>query len=340
MEVQGFTRLCILATLLALTVTVFGAFVRLSHAGLSCPDWPGCYGQLVVPQDAAEVAKANSNFPQRPVDAPRAWKEMIHRYLASALGLLIVGLAVLAWRRRSRPGQGLFLPLLLVLLVIAQGALGMWTVTLLLKPIIVTAHLLGGLTTTALLWWMALRHGALFTGYARPLLNNAGASLGPWVLLGIAVLYAQLSLGGWVSANYAALACVDFPLCQGELLPAMDFKNALIPWRGLGIDYEGGILATKARVTIHLMHRLGALVVFLYLSGLALTMMRRDRDRRLKNVGAALLLVLLLQIALGIANVLLSLPLPVAVAHNAVAAILLLTLVLTYHVSRPAPIVI
>ena len=216
----------------------------------------------------------------------------------------------------------------------------MWTVTLLLKPIVVTAHLLGGLTTTALLWWMALRHGGLFTGYARPLLNNDGARIAPWVLLGIVVLYGQLFLGGWVSTNYAALACADFPLCQGELLPDLDFAAAMTPWHGLGIDYEGGILATDARVTIHLMHRAGALVVLFYLGTLAFMMMRGDRDRRLKNAGAVLAIVLLVQIGLGIANVLLSLPLLVAVAHTGMAAVLLMTLVLAYHVSRAAPIVI
>ena len=154
----------------------------------------------------------------------------------------------------------MFLPVVLVLLVIAQVALGMWTVTLLLKPIVVTAHLLGGLTMTALLWWVALRHGGLFTGYARPLLNNDGVSFAPWILIGIVVLYVQLFLGGWVSTNYAALVCADFPLCQGQLLPTLDFEKAMTPWHGLGIDYEGGILATDARVTIHLMHRFGALV--------------------------------------------------------------------------------
>jgi cytochrome c oxidase assembly protein subunit 15 len=187
---------------------------------------------------------------------------------------------------------------------------------------------------------MALRHGGLFTGYARPLLNDDGVALGPWILLGIAVLYMQLFLGGWVSTNYAALACTDFPLCQGQLLPAVDFRAALTPWHGLGTDYEGGILSTKARVTIHLMHRLGAVIALLYLGGLAVLMMRSDRDRRLKHVGAVLLIVLVLQVVLGIANVLLSLPLPVAVAHNGVGAALLLTLVLTYHVTRPAPVVI
>ena len=340
MGIQGFTRLWVLATLLALTVTVFGAYVRLSHAGLSCPDWPGCYGQIAVPEEPKAVARANQAFPQRPVDVPRAWKEMVHRYLASALGLLIVGLAIIAWRRRRQPGQPLFMPMFLVLLVIAQGALGMWTVTLLLKPIIVTAHLLGGLTTTALLWWMALRHGGLFTGFERPLVNDDGARLAPWVLFGVVLLYLQLFLGGWVSTNYAALACTDFPLCQGELVPALDFDNAFTPWHGLGIDYEGGILATDARVTIHLMHRLGALVVFIYLAGLAFVMLRPERDKRLKKAAVTLMLVLVTQVGLGIANVILSLPLTVAVAHNGVAALLLLTMVLTYHVTRPAPIVI
>lgn len=340
MGIQGFTRLWVFATLLALTVTVFGAYVRLSHAGLSCPDWPGCYGQIGVPQGAADVAQANKAFPQRPVDAPRAWKEMVHRYLAGALGLLIIGLAVIAWRRRHQPGQVVFLPMMLVLLVIIQAALGMLTVTLLLKPIVVTAHLLGGLTTVVLLWWMALRHGGLFTGYARPLRNDDGVTFRPWVIVGIVVLYVQLFLGGWVSTNYAALACVDFPLCQGKVIPNLDLRDAFTPWHGLGINFEGGILATDARVTIHFLHRLGALVVFLYLGGLAWSMTRRHRDRRLRSIGVVLISVLVLQIALGIANVMLSLPLPVAVGHNGVAAILLLTMALTYHVTRPAPVVI
>ena len=340
MSIRWFSRLCICATVLALIVTIFGAYVRLSHAGLSCPDWPGCYGQVLVPQTDEAVIQANSAFPERLLDASRAWKEMIHRYLASILGLLILAIAITAWQRRHRPGQKVLLPFMLVLLVAAQGALGMWTVTLLLKPIMVTAHLLGGLTTTMLLWWLSLRSGGLFTGYAKPLTNNDGVAMYRWLLFGVVLLYIQLFLGGWVSTNYAALACSDFPLCQGEILPPLDFENAFTPWHGLGINYEGGILATDARVTIHLMHRVGALVVLLYLGALALMMMPKRRDWRLRNAGRALLAVLILQIVLGISNVLLGLPLLVAVAHNGVAALLLLTLVSVCHVIRPAAVVI
>jgi cytochrome c oxidase assembly protein subunit 15 len=336
MSLQNLTRLCIAATVLGLVVVALGAYVRLSHAGLSCPDWPGCYGQIVVPQQPDEVAQANSAFPQRPVDVARAWKEMAHRYLAGALGLVIAAITFSAWRRRARPGQQVGLPSAVLALVVVQALLGMWTVTLLLKPAVVTAHLLGGITTTALLWWLALRPGGLFTGYSRPLLSAGTGRLVPWVLLGLVLLYLQIFLGGWVSTNYAALACPDFPLCQGQLLPPLDLASALRPWHGLGIDYEGGILATEARVTIHVLHRMGALVVLLYLGVLGWRLVRGGHDRRLKTAGAALVVVLLAQVGLGVANVVLGLPLWVAVSHNAVAALLLLTLVTVYHVVRPA----
>ncbi len=335
MSLRFFTRLCVTATVVGLLVTMLGAYVRLSHAGLSCPDWPGCYGRMVVPQQPDAVAQANAQFPERPVDVPRAWKEMAHRYLAGALGLIIAAMAWVAWRRRALPGQQLALPAVVLVLVILQALLGMWTVTLLLKPIVVTGHLLGGVTTTALVWWLALRHGGLFTGYSRPLLYDGARRYVPWMTLGLALLYLQIFLGGWVSTNYAALACPDFPLCQGRLLPDLDLENALRPWHGLGIDYEGGILATDARVTIHVLHRAGALVVLLYLGALSWLLIRGNHDWRLKASGGALALVLLTQIGLGVANVVLGLPLWVAVAHNAGAAVLLLTLVTVYHVLRP-----
>lgn len=336
MTVQGFTRLCMLATALAVTVAVFGAFVRLTNAGLSCPDWPGCYGQSLVPGAQGDVSRADDGYAQRPLDVHRARTEMIHRYLAGLLGLFILSIAVTAWRRRIRPGQQLAIPFVLVLLVVFQAFLGIWTITPSLKPLVVTAHLLGGFTITALLWWVALRHGGLFTGYSRPLLGSASPSLAPWIILGLLVLYTQIFLGGWVSTSYAALACPDFPLCQGELLPTTDFNNAEQLRHGVEIDYDGGILSTDARVTIHLLHRLGALVAFVYLGALALMLLRGDHDLRLRVSGAVLALVLLFQVGLGIANVLLGLPLAVAVAHNAGAILLLLTLVSVYHMARPA----
>ena len=335
MSVQAFSRLCVVATVLALVVVVFGAYVRLSHAGLSCPDWPGCYGQLLVPEHPAEVSRANEVYPERPVDVPRAWKEMVHRYLAAALGLLICAIAWQAWRRRARPGQMVLLPILVAALVVFQGLLGMWTVTLLLKPLVVTAHLLGGFPTVALLWWLALRHSGLFTGYSRPLLGVHTERLVPWIGVGLVLLYLQITLGGWTSTNYAALACPDFPLCQGQLLPPLDFSSALKPWHGLGIDYEGGILATDARVTIHLLHRVGAVVIALYLGFVAARLVLGNHDGRLRVAGLALAGVLAAQIALGIGNVVFGLPLSVAVAHNGVAALLLLTLVAVLHIARP-----
>lgn len=332
---SSFIKLSIVATLLALMVVVFGAYVRLSNAGLSCPDWPGCYGGLLVPDAPADVEAANQAYPDRPLDAPRAWKEMVHRYLAGALGVLIVALAVWSWIRRRLPGQRLALPWLLVVLVVFQALLGMWTVTLLLKPVVVTAHLLGGLMTLSLLWWLALRQSGIFHHASRA---NATSVLAfrPWVQLGLALLIVQLTLGGWTSTNYAALACPDFPTCQGRLLPPLDFAEALRPWRGVGPNYEGGVLDNNARVTVHMLHRLGALVTLVYLGALCCAAVaRKSAPRPFRLCAGLTLVVLIAQVALGISNVLFGLPLSVAVAHNAVAALLLLCVLSMYHVCLP-----
>jgi cytochrome c oxidase assembly protein subunit 15 len=329
-----FSRISALSVVLALVVVVLGGYVRLSHAGLSCPDWPGCYGQLLVPADEKEVASANLAYPERPLDAERAWKEMIHRYLAGLLGLVIIVMALSACKRRRDPAQQVTTPLLLVALVVFQALLGMWTVTLLLKPLVVVAHLLGGLTTAALCWWVFLRHvsapavnGGLLVQRSRLPRRLASAA--------IVVLLVQIGLGGWTSANYAALACVDFPLCNGKLWPEMAFAEAFLPWRGVGQNYEGGVLATEARVAIHLVHRLGALVTFLYLGFVAVFLMRSGLDRRLAACAGIMLALLMAQVSLGIGNVLLQLPLGVAVAHNAMAALLLLSTVSVYHMAAP-----
>lgn len=333
------TRLALAATGIALCVVVLGAYVRLSHAGLSCPDWPGCYGRIGVPQTEAAIAMANEAYPERPVNVPRAWKEMLHRYLAGVLGLVVLAMAVIAWRRRHRPGQSVALPVGIGLLVLAQAILGMWTVTLLLKPLVVTGHLLGGMTITVLLWWFALRNGGLVGGFAgstRPAL----ARYGPWVIGALALVYVQIFLGGWTSTNYAALACVDFPMCQGEAVPPLDMKTAFTLWHGLGRDYEGGILATDARVTIHFVHRVGALVVLVYVGLLAFFLLDRNNDLRLRVCGGIMLAMLLTQVGLGISNIVFSLPLPVAVMHNGVAALLLLSIATVYHVLRPPDVVV
>jgi len=333
MGAMTFRRVAFIATALAFSVVVLGAYVRLSDAGLGCPDWPGCYGQIDVPADPQRMAQANAAYPERPVEVDKAWKEMIHRYLAGVLGLLILGLAVLAWYRRKDPEQPVVLPFVLLALVIFQALLGMWTVTLLLKPVVVMAHLLGGMTTLALLWWLALRQGKSFEG--KPAAEH---SLRYWTLLGLILVGVQVMLGGWTSANYAALACPDFPTCQAQWWPAMDFQEALVLWRGVGVSYEYGVLDNDARVAIHMMHRLGAVLVLAYLGWLSWWILSRIRHRLVRTATIAVAVLLMIQVSLGIANVVLHLPLTIAVAHNGVAALLILALVALNHVLRPREI--
>ncbi|MGI9257942.1 MAG: COX15/CtaA family protein [Gammaproteobacteria bacterium] len=309
-----FQRLARAGTLLALIVVVVGAWVRLTDAGLGCPDWPGCYGQLVVPASAAEQAEATLAFPDRPLEAGKAWREMIHRYLASTLGLICLVMAGIAWRNRRDPSQPVGLPFVLLGVVIFQGLLGMWTVTLLLKPVIVMGHLLGGLTTLGLLSWLSRW---------RPATAGAVAASGGLAVIAAVVLVAQISLGGWTSANYAALACPDFPTCQTRWWPPVtDFREGFVMWRGLGIDYEGGVLDNPARVAIHFTHRLGAIIAALVIGLLGLKL---ARNPSLRLDGIAVLGTLALQLVLGISIVLFGVPLAVAVGHNGVAALLLLT---------------
>jgi len=324
-----FSRLSLIATVLALCVVVLGAYVRLSHAGLGCPDWPGCYGHIDVPKTQQEVERANALHPDRPVEAHKAWKEMIHRYFAGTLGLLVFSLAFLAWRNRRNPQQQVKIPLFLSAWIIFQALLGMWTVTIKLNPTIVMLHLMGGLTTLSLLWWISLRQMGLFSRLRQGLRQNDR-----WKKLafaGLLIVILQLMLGGWTSANYAALHCPDFPTCQGQWVPKLDFAEAFEPWHGTEHNFEGGILSNDARVTIHFTHRLGALVTFLYLGILGVLLLLGKAGQGMRNMGIALLVVLGLQVSLGIANVLLSLPLGVAVAHNGVGALLLLTVVTLNH---------
>ncbi|GAP65339.1 cytochrome oxidase assembly protein [Mizugakiibacter sediminis] len=359
-------KLAWFAAAFAFCVIVFGAFVRLSNAGLSCPDWPTCYGQATWPTHAHEIARANEAFPTRPVEAGKPWREQFHRMIAGTLGVLVLTLALVAvWRRpRARAlvllaaaaaalGVGLYmggrhaasallsaaaigLPLAVALrlpraapwrlavvalaVIIFQAMLGMWTVTLLLKPIVVMGHLLGGLTTFALLAYAALRLSRVGAD------GEEFARLRRFVALGVVLLAGQIALGGWTSANYAALACgyggSAFPHCLGQWWPATDFRQGFVLWREIGVNYEGGVLDLPARTAIQLAHRLGALVVFCYLGWLA----HRAARAGLRGYGVALGAALLAQVALGIGNVTLGLPLPVATAHNAVAALLLFAL--------------
>ena len=370
---RHFHRIAWLACALALGVIVFGAFVRLSNAGLSCPDWPTCYGRAAWPAAAADVGDHAASA-IRPFDDTRAWREQVHRMLAGTLGVLVLILALMAARRQrlglvqvlasaalvaasiplymrgehttaallaatgemillaaalrwwrqggSKTATGDSLPpiaALLLAVIVFQALLGMWTVTWLLKPIVVMGHLLGGLATFALLAWLAWR------ATDRPIRVPDAVLLRKLVAVGLALLVVQVALGGWTSANYAALSCgTDFPRCVGRWWPPHDFAAGFVLWRGIGVDYEGGVLDGAARIAIHMSHRMMAVVVFAYLLWLAVRLLRSPG---LFGQGVLLGVLLVAQVSLGIANVKLALPLPVAVMHNAGAALLLFVLV-------------
>lgn len=367
--------LALLAALFAFCIVMFGAFVRLSNAGLSCPDWPTCYGKATWPGHAQDIARANEDFPDRPYETHKAWREQVHRFLAGSLGFMVLAIAVMsAWRRRmavvavlasavfAAAGVAMYmrgaymvssllsalaiaLPLVAaatlgrpgawrigvaaLAVIIFQAMLGMWTVTLLLKPIVVMGHLLGGLATFALLAWAALRWWRVGTP------DDRFAALRTPVAVGIAVLVCQIALGGWTSSNYAALACgTDFPQCLGQWWPQTDFPQAFVLWRGIGVNYEGGVLDMAARSAIQMAHRIGALVTFLYLGWLSHRLARGG----LRKVGIAVAVVLVAQVLLGIGNVHLGLPLPVATAHNGVAALLLFTLLAALASTQRLPV--
>lgn len=313
---KRFHRLATIAAVVTFCVIILGAWVRLSHAGLGCPDWPGCYGVLTWPNAPHEVDAANLAFPERPVEIGKAWREMVHRYLAGILILLVVALNWRAWRGGEETRHLRLVSGILLAWILFQAALGMWTVTLKLKPIIVMAHLLGGMATFSLLIWLCMR-----STYANVF---APRRLRKWVLAAMAVLVAQIALGGWTSANYAALACPDLPTCLGQWWPDTDFDEAFQLWRGIGVDYEGGILDATARATIHVVHRVGGVIT---LAVLIVTGLYLRRYSRLMVPATALLGLISLQFLLGVLNIALKLPLANAVAHNGVAALVLGTLV-------------
>ena len=314
-----FRRIALAGALLAFVVVVLGAWVRLSAAGLGCPDWPGCYGHLTAGQAAQNLDVITNAFPERPFEEHKASKEMLHRYFAGALVLVIVALAGFAIRNRRDPAQPVKLPVLLVAIVGLQALLGMWTVTLLLKPLIVVLHLAGGLTTLSLLPGLPWA--------ARGQQDRRETGLRRLARVGLGILIFQILLGGWTSSNYAALACPDFPTCQNAYWPAMNADDAFVLWRGLGIDYEGGVLDHPARVAIHFVHRLGAVIAALVLGWLSVAAWRKARSRAVQLAGAAVGVVLVAQLVLGPLMVLEGLPLVLATAHNGVAAVLLVAVV-------------
>ena len=368
---KHYHRIAWIAVLLALAVIVFGGFVRLSNAGLSCPDWPTCYGQVTWPVHDHEVDAANAAF-ERPVESHKAWREQVHRHLAATLGVLVLVLALLA--ARKRPGglgsllgasalvalsipaytgvEGVFASnhavslalvvagelilllqairwsntdgarhaTLLLMVIVFQAMLGMWTVIWLVKPVIVMAHLLGGLLTMSLLAWLAWK-----TTPDTVLVQADAARLRRLLWVGLGLLVVQIALGGWTSANYAALSCgTHYPQCLGQWWPHADWREAFVLWRGIGVDYEGGVLDGPARVAIQLSHRLVAVLVFGHLLMVGIRMFRTPGLRWWATVLVGLLLA---QVTLGILNVKLALPLWTAVSHVAGAALLLFVIV-------------
>jgi cytochrome c oxidase assembly protein subunit 15 len=327
-------RLAIAGVLLCFIVVVLGAYVRLTAAGLGCPDWPGCYGAL-TPGGAAGSAHAQAAYAGRPLEVGKAWREMIHRYAVGTLSLLILVLALLALRARRTPLVSVPLVLALLATLIVQALLGMLTVTWRLNPLIVTLHLLFGLTTLALLWWLMLGLSQPATSWGASALRGPGHSISGGgavsyvsayrlTLLGLVALVVQIALGGWTSSNYAAIACPDFPTCQGAWWPATDYRHAFALWHGLETNYEGGVLESPARVAIQLTHRLGALIAATALTLAALFVLRRRGLAAARPRAGFVLAALALQLLIGVSMVVRGFPLWLATAHTAGAALLLL----------------
>ncbi|WP_394222220.1 heme A synthase [Alteromonas gracilis] len=335
-------KLTLFSIFLAAVVIILGAYTRLTDAGLGCPDWPGCYGNLTVPLSEEKVAQANAAYPERPVEAFKAWNEMIHRYFAGTLGLCVLAIAVIAVRQRNK-GTPVKLPLLLLGLIIFQAALGMWTVTLNLLPVVVMGHLLGGFTVLSCLFvlYLRLRHASSSqpprvaetstlddSENATSVSANAKgfqSYIRVFAFLGLGVLVTQIALGGWTSANYAALACTEMPICETGWQDRIDISGAFsVPDAE---NYEFGAHDYGERVTMHIVHRLGAVITFFYLLALGISLLiSRYAAQKQKRISAFMLLALCTQVALGVSNVAFMLPLAVAVLHNAVAAVLLLSL--------------
>lgn len=307
-------KLTTIAVCLAFGVILLGAYTRLTDAGLGCPDWPGCYGKILVsqgPTNSSEIMKA--------------WTEMVHRYFAGTLGLLIICLAILTYRAHAKSSH---LPYLLLGLVCFQAALGMWTVTLKLLPAVVMGHLLGGMLIFGGLVYFRWQQSPVTSpelAYPKPLIN-----------FGIIILFLQIALGGWVSSNYAALSCIGFPTCNGSWLPVLNFEHAFEFFSPTDLNYQGGQLDSISRTTIHFTHRVGALITFSYLTFLLVSLYRKStiEHRLLRRFILLAFALLTAQIGLGIANVAYLLPLSVAVLHNGVAASLFAVMLSVRYLTR------
>jgi len=312
-----------IATAFAFIVVLLGAFTRLSNAGLGCPDWPGCYGFSHIPTENHDIAKANQAFPEQPYEFSKAWPEMVHRYFAGTLGLMVLALALLSLKVENKPAR--FHSFALLILVTFQAALGMWTVTMKLHPGIVMSHLIGGFTTFVLLASLSLRYSTNFSSVINAKYQLKFKTI---VIFSTVVVALQIILGAWTSANYAATICYELPICQGDWFNDSNFVKGFTLWGHNAENYEYGILDAGGRIAIHASHRLGALLVILTLSLLSFRLLRQQGCSLLKKNGFVIAGLLALQVLLGVLNITLQLPLFNAVAHNGVGALLLLVMVL------------
>lgn len=333
-DANKYRKLVWITLFLTFDLIMFGSFTRLTDSGLGCPDWPGCYGQANPFQAHADIRAAETLMPTGPVTVVKAWIEMIHRYIAMAVGVLIIAIMVVSWRRWIKSSRQLSifapgLPTSLFLLVCLQGAFGAWTVTMKLQPIIVTIHLILGLLLLGMLAVLAARHSKFGT------ISATARSIFTPAVIALTLLVIQIVLGGWVSTNYAVLACTDFPLCHGSLIPPMDFEHGFTIWRDLGKTSSGDLLPVEALTAIHWVHRNFAFIVVAYIAWLAY---KAFKIEGLRKTGQWILIGLALQFASGLSTIFLSWPILIAILHNGGAALLVLLLVLLIYKSRLSPV--
>ena len=322
-----FKKLLLLTTITAFCLVVLGAYVRLSDAGLGCPDWPGCFGTLSVPESQSAIENAELNFPTQRVETDKAWKEMIHRYVAGFLGIMIFLIGIISYKNKRVLKVNPIVPYSIVILVIFQALLGMWTVTLLLKPIVVSAHLIGGMTTLGLLTFVTHRYWGKIQ--ANTLKSAHEIFL---VRFSLFILFVQIFLGGWTSTNYAGLACTDFPTCHGTLVPSLNFKDAFDIFRDLGKLSDGSPLPLAVFETIQWVHRLGELVTWLFFIYLASVILKY---KTMRNLGYVLVFVITAQFIVGVANLLLHLPTVLAVMHTfGAASLVVLAAILNSRITK------
>ncbi|WP_305821037.1 COX15/CtaA family protein [Massilia brevitalea] len=332
-DANKYRKLVWVMAFLTFDLIVFGGFTRLTDSGLGCPDWPGCYGAANPFIAHEQIAAAEALMPTGPVTKVKAWIEMIHRYLAMGIGVLIMALmfqSIRQWRKTKLDAFKPAMPVALFLFVCVQGAFGAWTVTLKLQPVIVTIHLLLGMALLAMLVWLGGREDYLMKPPAPSRDHVRLRNLRTLALVAAAVLVVQIALGGWVSTNYATLACDEFPLCDGQFIPEMDFEHGFTLWRELGKTAAGHYLQFSALVAIHWVHRNFAVVVTVVLG---LAAWRAMRQPQLRKTGKLIAAILLTQLFTGVATVFFDFPLAIAVLHNAGAALLVLTVtMLNYKV--------